>query len=218
MEKGISVDQPKTLLPLSNHCFSQTSELDKRRCILSEVVPERIQILLWFIKSSLLSKLWVQCFCLVYSHILFLWWTFPDIPNEGDWWVRDRLLPSFSEKGVYFCLLTVCSLLNQSKGLVASIQWKTRLASVFTTLQIFSSKGVWWVRDCSLPSFSDMKASLRLVWLVSFYVYLWWWRCWICACSIFLSEHGSETRHGKRPEPRTTLCLLEYDCGANALG
>ena len=33
-----------------------------------------------------------------------------------------------------------------------------------------------------------------------------------------LSEHGSETRHGKRPEPRTTLCLLEYDCGANALG
>ena len=40
VEKGISVDQPKTLLPLSNHCFSQTSELDKRRCILSEVVPE----------------------------------------------------------------------------------------------------------------------------------------------------------------------------------
>ena len=39
VEKGISVDQPKTLLPL-NHCFSQTSELDKRRCILSEVVPE----------------------------------------------------------------------------------------------------------------------------------------------------------------------------------
>ena len=40
VEKGISVDQPKTLLPLSNHCFSQTSELDKRRCILSEVVQE----------------------------------------------------------------------------------------------------------------------------------------------------------------------------------
>ena len=35
-----------------------------------------------------------------YSYILFLWWPFPDIPNEGDWWVRDRLLPSFSEKGV----------------------------------------------------------------------------------------------------------------------
>ena len=41
VEKGISVDQPKTLLPLSNHCFSQTSELDKRRCTLSEVGPER---------------------------------------------------------------------------------------------------------------------------------------------------------------------------------
>ena len=27
------------------------------------------------------------------------------------------------------------------------------------------------MRDCSLPSFSDKKASLRLVWLVSFYVY-----------------------------------------------
>ena len=42
VEKGISIDEPKfkTLLPLSNHCFSQTSELDKRRCILSEVVPE----------------------------------------------------------------------------------------------------------------------------------------------------------------------------------
>ena len=39
-KKGIFVDQPKQLLPLSNHCFSQTSELDKRRCILSEVVPE----------------------------------------------------------------------------------------------------------------------------------------------------------------------------------
>ena len=35
-KKGISVDQPKTLLPLSNHCFSQ----------------------------SLLSKLWVRCFWL----------------------------------------------------------------------------------------------------------------------------------------------------------
>ena len=35
---------------------------------------------------------------------------------------------------------------------------------------------------------------------------------------IFLSEHGSETRHGKRPEPRAMLCLLEYDFGANALG
>ena len=32
------------------------------------------------------------------------------------------------------------------------------------------------------------------------------------------AEHGSETRHGKRPEPRVALCLLEYDCGANALG
>ena len=117
-----------------------------------------------------------------------------------------------------FCFLMACSRLNPSEGLVASIQWKARLASVFTTLQIFSSKGVWWVRDCSLPSFSDKKASLRLVWLVSFYVYLWWWRCWIWACLIFLSEHGSETRHGKRPEPHAMLCLLEYDCGANALG
>ena len=36
--------------------------------------------------------------------------------------------------------------------------------------------------------------------------------------SIFLSEHGSETCQGKRPEPRAMLCLLEYDCGANALG
>ena len=41
VEKGISVDELKTLLPLSNHCFSQTSELDKRRCTLSEVGPER---------------------------------------------------------------------------------------------------------------------------------------------------------------------------------
>ena len=41
VKKGIFVDQLKTLLPLSNHCFSQTSELDKRRCTLSEVGPER---------------------------------------------------------------------------------------------------------------------------------------------------------------------------------
>jgi len=183
---------------------------------------ERIQILLWFIQSSLLSKLWVRCFCLGYSNILFLWWPFPDIPNEGNWWVRDRLLPSFSEKKgstwLQIILPSYGLFPTESEGFLASIQWKARLASVFSTLQIFSSKGVWWVRDFSLPSFSDKKASLRLVWLVSLYVYLWWWRCWIWACSIFLSEHGSETRHGKRPEPRATLCLLEYDCGANALG
>ena len=136
--------------------------------------PTLSHSLLCFIQSSLLSKLWVRCFCLGYSNNLFLWWPFPDIPNEGDWWVRDRLLPSFSGKrGLLgfklFCFLTACSGLDPSEGLVASIQWKARLASVFTTLQIFSSKGVWWVRDCSLPSFSDMKASLRLVWLVSFY-------------------------------------------------
>ena len=134
---------------------------------------ERIQILLWFIQSSLLSKLWVRCFCLGYSNILFLWWPFPDIPNEGDWWVRDRLLPSFSQKGstwLQVILLSYGLFPTESEwGLLASIQWKAWLASVFTTLQIFSSKGVWWVRDCSLPSFSDMKASLRLVWLVSFY-------------------------------------------------
>ena len=45
-----------------------------------------------------LLKLWVWCFCLLYWNIL-LWWPFPDIPNEGDWWVRDRLLPSFSVRG-----------------------------------------------------------------------------------------------------------------------
>ena len=133
---------------------------------------ERIQILLWFIQSSLLSKLWVRCFCLGYSNILFLWWPFSDIPNEGDWWVRDRLLPSFSEKRgsswLQVILLSYGLFRTKSEwGVVASIQWKARLASVFTTLQIFSSKGVWWVRDCSLP-FSDKKASLRLVWLVSF--------------------------------------------------
>ena len=41
VEKGVSIDQLKTLLPLSIHCFSQTSELDKRRCTLSEVGLER---------------------------------------------------------------------------------------------------------------------------------------------------------------------------------
>ena len=172
---------------------------------------ERIQILLWFIQSSLFSKLWVRCFCLGYSNILFLWWPFPDIPNEGNWWVRDRLLPSFSEKKgstwLQIILPSYSLFPTESEGFLASIQWKARLASVFTTLQIFSSKGVWWVRDCSLPSFSDKKASLCLVWLVSFYVYLWWfiWRCWIWACSIFLSEHGSETHHGKRREPCAML-------------
>ena len=157
---------------------------------------ERIQILLWFIQSSLLSKLWVRCFSLGYLNILFLWWPFPDIPNEGNWWVRDRLLPSFSE---------------EKKG----SSW---LQVILLSYGLFRTESEWGVRDFSLPSFSDNKALLRLVWLVSLYVYLWWWRCWIWACSIFLSEHGSETRHGKRPEPRTTLCLLEYDCGANALG
>ena len=52
-----------------------------------------------------------------YSNILFERWPFPDIPNEGNWWVRDSLLPSFSEKrGLLgfklFCLLTACSLLK----------------------------------------------------------------------------------------------------------
>jgi len=222
VEKGISVDQPKTLLPL-NHCFSQTSELDKRRCILSEVVPESafkyycdlfnrrsyqnsgfdvfvldIQIFSSYGDRSQISQMKVTdgwgTVCCHHS------------AKKGSTWLQVILLS-------YGLFRT-----ESEWGVVASIQWKARLASVFSTLQIFSSKGVWWVRDCSLPSFSDKKASLHLVWLVSFNVYLWWWRCWIWACSIFLSEHGSETRHGKRPEPRATLCLLEYDCGANALG
>ena len=130
---------------------------------------ERIQILLWFIQSSLLSKLWVRCFSLGYLNILFLWWPFPDIPNEGNWWARDRLLPSFSEekKGsswLQVILLSYGLFRTESEwGVVASIQWKARLASVFTTLQILLSKGVLWVTVCSLPSFSDMKASFGLV-------------------------------------------------------
>jgi len=121
VEKGISVDQPKTLLPL-NHCFSQTSVGQKKMYSFGGRPRERIQILLWFIQSSLLSKLWVRCFSLGYLNILFLWWPFPDIPNEGNWWVRDRLLPSFSEekRGLLgfklFCFLTACSGLNPSEG------------------------------------------------------------------------------------------------------
>ena len=32
-----------------------------------------------------------------------------------------------------------------------------------------------------------MIRKLRFVWLVSFYVYLWWWRCWIWARYFYLN-------------------------------
>ena len=169
VEKGISVDQPKTLLPLSNHCFSQTSELDKRRCILSEVVPESafkyycdlfnrrsyqnsgfdvfvldIQIFSSYGDRSQISQMKVTdgwgTVCCHHS-----------AKKRGSSWLQVILLS-------YGLFRT-----ESEWGVVASIQWKARLASVFTTLQILSSKGVGWVTVCSLPSFSDMKASFGLV-------------------------------------------------------
>ena len=168
VEKGISVDQPKTLLPLSNHCFSQTSELDKRRCILSEVVPEsafKYYCDLFNRRSYQNSGFDV----LVLDIQIFS--SYGDRSQISQMKVTDGWGTVCCHHSVkkgrlgfkLFCFLTACSRLNPSEGLVASIQWKARLASVFTTLQILSSKGVGWVTVCSLPSFSDMKASFGLV-------------------------------------------------------
>ena len=103
--------------------------------------------LLWCFKLLLVSKLRVWCLAMV---------TVLDIPNEGDWWVRDRLLPAFPWCGGlwFFC--------DRS--------------------QLFPSEGDRW--NC----FAVHSCALFSRWLVGFEIKLTWY---------FLSEHGSETRHGK---------------------
>ena len=120
VEKGISIDQPKTLLPLSNHCFSQTSELDKRRCIRSEVVPEsafKYYCDLFNRRSSQNSGFDVfdlETWIFKYSLLMV---TVPRYPKwrwlmgEGPFVAiiqRKRGLLGFK----LFCFLTACSLLN----------------------------------------------------------------------------------------------------------
>jgi len=132
---------------------------------------ERIQILLWIIQSSLLSKLWVRCFWLGDLDIQ-IFSSYGDRSQISqmkvtDGWGTVCCHHSAKKKGsswLQVILLSYGLFRTESEwGVVASIQWKARLASVFTTLQILSSKGVGWVTVCSLPSFSDMKASFGLV-------------------------------------------------------
>ena len=146
---------------------------------------ERIQILLWFIQSSLLSKLWVRCFWLGDLDIQ-IFSSYGDRSQISqmkvtDGWGTVCCHHSAKKKGSTWLQIILPSyglFPTESEGFLASIQWKARLASVFTTLQIFLSKRVWWVRDCSLPSFSEMKALVMEVLdlcLLDISIWTWEW-------------------------------------------
>ena len=90
-QKGSPV--PTITTPFLTAPFIRTLGLDKRRCFYFGDRPWASIVhfkLLWCFKLLLVSKLRVWCLAMV---------TVLDIPNEGDWWVRDCLLPSFSKKG-----------------------------------------------------------------------------------------------------------------------
>jgi len=72
----------------------------KEDVFISEIGPEQALFfkLLWCFKLLLVSKLRVWCLAMV---------TVLDIPNEGDWWVRDRLLPAFPWCGGLWFFVTV---------------------------------------------------------------------------------------------------------------
>ena len=81
---------------------------------------ERIQILLWIIQSSLLSKLWVRCFWLG-DLDMQIFSSYGDRSQISQMKVTDGwgtvCCRHSAKKGVYlasnfFCLLTACSLLN----------------------------------------------------------------------------------------------------------
>ena len=134
VEKRISVDQPKTLLPLSNHCFSQTSELDKRRCILSKVVPESA----FKYYCDLFNRRSYQNSGFdVFVLDIQIFSSYGDHSQISQMKVTDgwgTVCCHHSAKGgllglKLFCFLTAYCL-KPSEELVAFIQWKIRLASV----------------------------------------------------------------------------------------
>ena len=102
--KGFSGSNFYNTLPTAS--FIQTLELDKRRCILSEIGPESIINfkLLQCIKLLLFSKLWVQCLVMVTVPIYPKWrW----LMGEGPFVViiqQKRGLLGFK----LFCFLTAC--------------------------------------------------------------------------------------------------------------
>ena len=110
---------------------------------------ERIQILLWFIQSSLLSKLWVRCFWLGDLDIQ-IFSSYGDRSQISQMKVTDGWGTVCCHHSAKKKMSTWLQIIlpsyglfpTESEGFLASIQWKARLASVFSTLQIFSSKGV----------------------------------------------------------------------------
>ena len=123
---------------------------------------ERIQILLWFIQSSLLSKLWVRCF----------WLGDLDIQIFSSYGDRSQI----SQMKVTDGWGTVCCHHSPERCGHLALDF---LEFYDDRFQIFSTRNKL-LRDhgCALSSW----------WLVEFEIQLTWY---------FLSEHGSETRHGK---------------------
>jgi len=145
--KGFSGSNFYNTLPTAS--FIQTLELDKRRCILSEIGPESIINfkLLRCIKLLLFPKLWVRCLVMV------------TVPRYPKWrWLMGE--------GPF----------------VAGISLMWRALVFCDRSQLFPSEGDRW--DC----FAVHSCALFSRWLVGFEIQLTWY---------FLSEHGSETCHGK---------------------
>ena len=127
--KGLSGSNSYNTLPTAP--LIRTLGSDKRRCF---YFGDRTWVsfvhfkLLWCFKLLLFPKLRVWCLAMV---------TVLDIPNESDWWVRDRLLPAFPWCGGLWFLVTVP---NYS-------QVKVTDETVLRCIVVLCSQDDWWVRD-----------------------------------------------------------------------
>ena len=143
--KGLSGSNFYNTLPTAS--FIQTLELDKRRCIISEIGPEQALFISNYydvLNYCSFPKLRVWCLAMV---------TVLDIPNEGDWWVRDRLLPAFPWCGGLWFLVTVP---NYS-------QVKATYETVLQCIVVLCSRDDWWSSRFSWLDTSYLNMGVKLV-------------------------------------------------------
>jgi len=143
--KGFSGSNYYNTLPTAP--FIRTLGSDKRRCFYFGDRPWASIVhfkLLWCFKLLLVSKLRVWCLAMV---------TVLDIPNEGDWWVRDRLLPAFPWCGGLWFLVTVP---NYS-------QVKVTDETVLQCIVVLRSRDDWWSSRLSWLDTSYLNMGVKLV-------------------------------------------------------
>ena len=109
----------QNLLPLSNHCFSQTSELDKRRCILLEVTQRaHSNIIVIYSNVALIKTLGSMFLSWIFKYSLLMV-TVPRYPKWRGLMDGGPFVAVIQQKRGWlgfklFCFLTAYSQLNPS--------------------------------------------------------------------------------------------------------